>query len=94
MAGEAGHVKDDWTLRDDEIAPGATEAVRGGGYDASMFDEVPREGSRVPPEIADAEEWRVLGEKLRSLAPELYGEVLTALAAVAVPPDEPAEKIT
>lgn len=87
-------MKYDRTLRYGEIHPALIEAIRGSRHTAGMFDEVPREGSRVPPEIADAEEWRALGKQLRALSPQLYREVLTALAAVALGPDEVAEKIT
>lgn len=90
----ASHEKYERTLRYGEVHPALVEAIRGSEHTADMFDEVPGEGSSVPREIVDAEEWRVLGEKLRALSPELYREVLTALAAVSLGSDDDAEKIT
>lgn len=47
------------------------------GHDASMADVVPPEV--VPEKIQSAEEWRVLGERLRELNPEMYEQVFQLL---------------
>lgn len=50
------------------------------------------EGSVVPESIQSAERWRLVGEKLRAHAPELYRQMF-ALLVLSIP-DGDAEKIT
>lgn len=45
-------------------------------------------GVVVPERIRDAEEWRVLGRKLRARSPEVFAKVLVLLATYGLPEDD------
>jgi hypothetical protein len=49
-----------------------------------MSSSTRRETSGVPDEIQRAEEWRVLGEKLRTLAPDEYERVFAMLVSALI----------
>lgn len=49
-----------------------------------MHNLIPPESSGVPQPIKRAEEWRVLGEKLRRLAPDLYEQIFAMLVSSAI----------
>jgi hypothetical protein len=54
-----------------------------------------RTGSEVPESIQAAERWRVMGARLRDLAPHVYAQLVSDLTAqILVLADENAEIIT
>lgn len=58
-----------------------------------MHGPIPPECSGVPERIKLAERWRVAGERLHALSPELFERVYTLLALSAVTREDE-EKIT
>ena len=44
--------------------------------------------NKIPASIVEAERWRLAGERLREVAPEVFGRVLVMLAHVAIEIDE------
>lgn len=51
-----------------------------------MHTMIPPEGSGVPEEILEAEQWRIAGRKLRQLSPALY-DYLFAMLVASLPDD-------
>lgn len=50
---------------------------------------------RAPTAVMDAERWRVAGDRLRALAPEIYARVVSDLTAqILVLADDDRNKIT
>lgn len=60
-----------------------------------MHRLTPPEGSGVPEQIQSAERWRIAGEKLRRLAPQVYENLLATLVMATLGvTDDHEEKIT
>lgn len=66
--------------------------IRRASYARAMHNAIPPEGSGVPEKIKQAERWRLAGERLHALSPELFERVYNLLA-ISIP-DENEEKIT
>ena len=57
-----------------------------------MSNTISAEGSAALPEkIQEAERWRIAGQKLRALAPEMYEQVFAMLVASLGPDPEESE---
>lgn len=60
-----------------------------------MQDAIPPESSVVPEKIQLAERWRLAGETLRRLAPELYDQLFAMIVSTTIGlSEESEEKIT
>lgn len=60
-----------------------------------MQRAVPPESSGVPEKIQSAERWRVAGEKLRALAPQVFDDLFAMLVMTTIGVvDDDDEKIT
>jgi hypothetical protein len=57
-----------------------------------MHTLTPPESTGVPATIQNAEEWRVLGEKLRRESPDLYEQVFAMFARMVIELSERADR--